>query len=112
MARDSYGSDSFGSEGWGADWGDPDWTGPVATTTEPAAAVQDVHKTYVIEDERVEALKGIDKQFPPGRVSTIVGPSGSGKSSLLRILACVDRPTTCRCSCPAASSSGSRSPVR
>src|SRR4030095_8215392 len=53
-----------------------------------------VHKTYVIEDERVEALKGIDKEFPPGRVSTIVGPSGSGKSSLLRILACVDRPTT------------------
>ena len=94
LGYDSYGTDSFGTEGWGSDWGDPDWTGPVATTAEPAAAVQDVHKTYAIEDERIEALKGIDKQFPPGRVSTIVGPSGSGKSSLLRILACVDRPTT------------------
>ena len=70
MAHDSYGTDSFGTEGWGSDWGDPDWTGPVATTAEPAAAVQDVHKTYAIEDERIEALKGIDKQFPPGRVST------------------------------------------
>jgi putative ABC transport system ATP-binding protein len=94
LARDSYGSDSFGAEGWGTDWGDPDWTGPVTTTAEPAATVRDVHKTYVISDERVEALKGIDKEFPAGRVSTIVGPSGSGKSSLLRILACVDRPTT------------------
>ena len=70
MADDSYGTDSFGAEGWGSDWGDPDWAGPVATTAEPAAAVQGVHKTYVISDERVEALKGIDKEFPPGQVST------------------------------------------
>jgi putative ABC transport system ATP-binding protein len=94
LAHDSYGTDSFGAEGWGSDWGDPDRAGPVGTTVAPAAAVHDVHKTYLIADERIEALKGIDKEFPAGRVSTIVGPSGSGKSSLLRILACVDRPTT------------------
>ena len=76
--------DLFGQE-WGA--------APVATAVEPAAAVRDVRKTYVIADERVPALKGVSKDFPAGRVSTIVGPSGSGKSSLLRILACVDRPT-------------------
>ncbi|HEV7653552.1 MAG TPA: ABC transporter ATP-binding protein [Mycobacteriales bacterium] len=85
MAPESYGID---------DWGDSDWGGPLATAAEPAAAVRDVRKTYVIEDEEVQALKGIDKEFPAGRVSTIVGPSGSGKSSLLRILACVDRPTS------------------
>jgi len=41
----------------------------------------------------VGALKGVDAVFPAGRVTAVVGPSGSGKSSLLRILACVDRPT-------------------
>jgi putative ABC transport system ATP-binding protein len=166
LARDSYGSDSFGADGWGADWGDTGWASggrPVTTAAEPAAAVRDVRKTYVVSDEQVEALKGIDKEFPAGKVSTIVGPSGSGKSSLLRILACVDRPTggsvrvdgqeigalsvrkrralrrtavgyvfqnpvdnlveylraaeqvrlaARLCSCPAASSSGSRSPAR
>ena len=82
-------------EDFGTDWGDPAGSGGWAptVTAEPAAVVRDVRKTYVIADEEVQALKGVDKEFPAGRVSTIVGPSGSGKSSLLRILACVDRPT-------------------
>lgn len=61
-------------------------------TTGPAAVCYDVHKIYRTMDEEVEALAGVDKDFPSGRVTTIAGPSGSGKSSLLRILACVDRP--------------------
>jgi ABC-type lipoprotein export system ATPase subunit len=87
--------DSLGSDSFGPDWGDDEWGGraPVATA-EAAAVVRDVRKTYVIADEEVQALKGVDKEFPAGKVSTIVGPSGSGKSSLLRILACVDRPTS------------------
>jgi putative ABC transport system ATP-binding protein len=75
---------------------DPDlnWGLPTALeVAEPAAACADVRKVYLVADERIEALKGVDKTFPAGRVSAIVGPSGSGKSSLLRILACVDRPT-------------------
>lgn len=58
-----------------------------------AASCTAVVKTYRTVDEEVAALRGIDKDFPTGRVTVIVGPSGSGKSSLLRILACVDRPT-------------------
>lgn len=76
-------------------WDDSSWDTPATTATaEPAAVCRDVSKVYVVADEEVRALESVDKEFPAGRVSTIVGPSGSGKSSLLRILACVDRPTT------------------
>jgi ABC-type lipoprotein export system ATPase subunit len=50
-------------------------------------------KEYTTATGTVRALKGVDAAFPAGRVTAVVGPSGSGKSSLLRILACVDRPT-------------------
>jgi putative ABC transport system ATP-binding protein len=50
-------------------------------------------KEYVTVTGTVRALKGVGAAFPAGRMTAVVGPSGSGKSSLLRILACVDRPT-------------------
>lgn len=52
-----------------------------------------VVKEYATATGTVRALKGVDAAFPAGQVTAVVGPSGSGKSSLLRILACVDRPT-------------------
>ena len=52
-----------------------------------------VVKEYATATGTVRALKGVDDAFPAGQVTAVVGPSGSGKSSLLRILACVDRPT-------------------
>jgi putative ABC transport system ATP-binding protein len=75
------------------EWDDTTWAAPVATV-EPAALCREVSKVYVVADEEVQALRDVDKEFPAARVTTIVGPSGSGKSSLLRILACVDRPTS------------------
>jgi ABC-type lipoprotein export system ATPase subunit len=57
-------------------------------------ACNDVTKVYRLEGAEVVALAGVDKSFHAGQVTTVVGPSGSGKSSLLRILALVDRPTT------------------
>jgi putative ABC transport system ATP-binding protein len=50
-------------------------------------------KIYRTATGEVHALKGIDANFPAGSVTAVVGPSGSGKSSLLRILAALDRPT-------------------
>jgi ABC-type lipoprotein export system ATPase subunit len=75
------------------EWDDTTWGAPVATV-EAAAHCRGVDKVYVVEDEEVQALREVDKEFPAARVTTIVGPSGSGKSSQLRILACVDRPTS------------------
>jgi putative ABC transport system ATP-binding protein len=96
-----YGSDRYRELDLGPDDPYGGYThGPAAAPPEStvddsvAAMCRGVGKIYVTADEEVDALSGVDKDFPRGRVSTIVGPSGSGKSSLLRILACVDRPSS------------------
>jgi putative ABC transport system ATP-binding protein len=58
----------------------------------PAAVCRDVVKTYRTATESVTALDGVTLAIPRARVTVVVGPSGSGKSSLLRLLACIDRP--------------------
>jgi putative ABC transport system ATP-binding protein len=58
-----------------------------------AVACRGVVKEYRTATAVVRALKGVDAELPAGQLTVVVGPSGSGKSSLLRILACVDRPT-------------------
>ena len=58
----------------------------------PAAVCRDVVKTYRTATESVTALDGVSLSIPRAQVTVVVGPSGSGKSSLLRLLACVDRP--------------------
>src|SRR5207247_1754397 len=61
--------------------------------TDGAAACAGVVKIYWTATGEVTALKGIDAEFPRGAVTAMVGPSGSGKSSLLRIMAGLDRAT-------------------
>ena len=61
--------------------------------SEHAVTCTGVVKIYRTVTGEVHALKGIDARFAAGTVTAVVGPSGSGKSSLLRILAALDRPT-------------------
>ena len=52
-----------------------------------------VSKTYATERGRVEAVKGIELNLPAGGLTALVGPSGSGKSSLLAMVGGLSRPT-------------------
>ena len=52
-----------------------------------------VIKVYGTSTRRVQALRGIDLTVQRGTTVALVGPSGSGKSSLLRIVAGLDQPT-------------------
>src|SRR3954451_642352 len=60
----------------------------------PAAVCRDVVKTYRTATESVPALVDVTLAIPRAQVTVVVGPSGSGKSSLLRLLACIDSPDT------------------
>lgn len=58
-----------------------------------AARCDGVVKTYRTGTGEVRALRGISTEFRRGALTAVVGPSGSGKSSLLRLLCGLDRPT-------------------
>jgi putative ABC transport system ATP-binding protein len=56
--------------------------------------VRNVHKSYRSGSRQVEALRGISCRIESGRFAFVVGPSGSGKSSLLYLLGALDRPAS------------------
>ncbi len=55
--------------------------------------VSNVTKVYTMGDQRVEALKGISFTVLPGEFVAIMGASGSGKSTCMNMLGCLDVPT-------------------
>ena len=61
---------------------------------ELAARCDDLVKTYRTASGEVRALKGLSAEVPAATLLAVVGPSGSGKSSLLRLIAGLDRPTS------------------
>lgn len=59
----------------------------------PTISIRQLEKTYFTGGNPLKVLKGIDLDIMPGEFTAIMGSSGSGKSTMLNILGCLDKPT-------------------
>jgi putative ABC transport system ATP-binding protein len=70
------------------------WAGPgTAHAHGPLLRVTGLHKFYEMGDTRVHALRGIQLEIGRGEFVAIMGASGSGKSTFMNLLGCLDKPS-------------------
>jgi len=59
----------------------------------PLITLDHVHKVYQMGDVEIHALRGVSLHIDRGEFIAIMGASGSGKSTMMNIIGCLDRPT-------------------
>ena len=69
---------------------------PTASAGGAVIRVEDVHKYYDLGETRVHALRGVSVDIHRGEFVAIMGASGSGKSTFMNLLGCLDRPSAGR----------------
>ncbi|MAX71284.1 MAG: ABC transporter ATP-binding protein [Cytophagaceae bacterium] len=62
--------------------------------TKAIIKIEDLKREFTMGNETVHALKGISYAINEGEFVTIMGSSGSGKSTMLNILGCLDQPSS------------------
>jgi putative ABC transport system ATP-binding protein len=65
-----------------------------AAEVQPVIRVEDVHKYYDLGETKVHALRGVNLEIAPGEFVAIMGASGSGKSTFMNLLGCLDKPSS------------------
>src|SRR5690348_13596088 len=63
-------------------------------TTTTVIRVDDVHKFYDLGETKVHALRGVSVEIGRGEFVAIMGASGSGKSTFMNVLGCLDKPSS------------------
>jgi putative ABC transport system ATP-binding protein len=69
-------------------------TTPPSSTASTVIRVEDAHKYYEFGETRVHALRGVSLEIQQGEFLAIMGASGSGKSTFMNTLGCLDRLTS------------------
>jgi putative ABC transport system ATP-binding protein len=60
---------------------------------QPIIRLQDIERTYYMGAETIHALHGVSLTIEPNEYTAVTGSSGSGKSTMMNVIGCLDTPT-------------------